>query len=188
MVLSDTTNVPTAKRTEKLKTVMSKALAESRKVIDEAVVKDIYGELATPELNELIGEVLDGVTDRAEKEFGTILENYGVNDKLLRLEEIVEECKSASASTAPSTTPVQNFAALLPDGVTPQDVLRMNAHEMKLAERERLIAEITALEQEGKDVEGEIEEGKKALAAKMQDIERQRMNLQKTADLCTMTA
>ena len=72
---------------------MSKALAESRKVIDEAVVKDIYGELATPELNELIGEVLDGVTDRAEKEFGTILENYGVNDKLLRLEEIVEECK-----------------------------------------------------------------------------------------------
>ena len=121
--------------------------------------------------------------------------------------------QSASASTAPSTTPVQNFAALLPDGVTPQDVLRMNAHEMKLAERERLIAEITALEQEGKDVEGEvrsrqllsppepdrysnprstppaqIEEGKKALAAKMQDIERQRMNLQKTADLCTMTA
>ena len=72
--------------------------------------------------------------------------------------------------------------------MTPQDVLRMNTHERKLAERERLIAEIAALDKANDAVVGEIEDGKKQLAVKLQEIETQRLEMQKTADICTMSS
>ncbi|GMI40259.1 hypothetical protein TrCOL_g11547 [Triparma columacea] len=179
--LSDSTNMPEAVRTNKLKTVMGKALAETRKVINEDVVKSIYGDLATPELTELVTSVMDGVNERVSVEFDSIVASHDINKKLLKLEELIEKAGTENGQTINNAA----FASLLPDGVTPQDVLRMNTHEMKLAERERLIA---ALDKANDAVVGEIEDGKKQLAVKLQEIETQRLEMQKTADICTMSS
>ena len=162
---------------------MKKALTESRRVIDSGVINRIYGDLSSPELTELIDNVLDGVTERVDKEvssaaqnsttiishathrphpqFESILENHDLNNKLLRLEQIVDESQAMNNDKETAAVPPTTFASLLPDGVTPQDVLRMNAHNLKLSERERLISEIASLEEEGRSIEAEIEEGKK---------------------------
>jgi len=203
---------------------MTKALSESRKVVNDDVIKSIYGDLATPELTELVTQVMDGVSDRVSVEFDSILASHDVDNKLQKLEEVrhcsgggdiavsslvclplaFHRCpphaslspppphpsqliKKAGASDAPSGKN-EAFASLLPDGVTPHDVLRMNTHEMKLAERERLLAEIASLDKANDAVVAEIEDGKKQLASKLQDIESQRLEMQKTADICTMSS
>ena len=167
---------------------MKKALSESRKAVDASVINKIYGDLSSPELTELIDDVLDQVTDKVSKEFDTIVENHGLNEKLVRLESCVAECQSVDANASASSAPPRPVASLLPDGVTPQDVLRSSAHALKLGERDRLLASLASLNAEGAALAASIDDGKRSLAAKMQDIERQRMEMQKTADLCTMTA
>lgn len=67
---------------------MGKALAETRKVINEDVVKSIYGDLATPELTELVTSVMDGVNERVSVEFDSIVASHDINKKLLKLEEV----------------------------------------------------------------------------------------------------
>ena len=64
----------------------------------------------------------------------------------------------------------------------PQDVLRSSAHALKLAERDRLLASLAALNAEGA-ANGVNRRRQEEPRGEMQVIERQRMEMQKTADL-----
>ena len=94
---------------------MKKALSESRKAVDASVINKIYGDLSSPELTELIDDVLDQVTDKVSKEFDTIVENHGLNEKLVRLESCVAECQSVDANASASSAPPRPVASLLPN-------------------------------------------------------------------------
>ena len=68
----------------------------------------------------------------------------------------------------------------LPEGVSPADVLRMNAYELKLAEKVRLEGEIQQLATSNESIEKELKESTQLIGDKLKIIEEQRKKMQLT--------
>jgi hypothetical protein len=164
---------------------MDKALAESCNKIDGPAIKAIYGDLASDNLTQLITEVLSQVSDRVKAEFDTILDSHDVNNKMLRLDELIAEASGETVPDNKAAPPV--FSDLLPNGVTPADVLRLHAYEMKTAEKARILAELAAVDASSSEISKEIASETKNIQSKLEVIEEQRRRMQQTADLCAMS-
>ncbi len=185
---------------------MKKALEESERAVDSSHASSVYGSNYTPQLASLIETVLHGVSDRVYTEFEQICGRYGVDAKLRRLEQLLEEARAQGVNEAvaraaaeqeeleqegrkrgrgaqlqvarPSTT----TTVQLPEGVTPADVLRFQAYDLKMRELEKLEKEVGSLEEFNRAAIRENEDIRRMIESKVRNIEAQRLALAKTAE------
>ena len=163
---------------------MNKALSESTNAITPELVKEVYPEnLYTPRLQSLVDQMLSQISVQTEQEFETILESKGLNDRLLNLEKLILDARSNNDG---NNSTVEDAVELLPSGITPQDVLRYTMHQLKIQEKERLMAECKAVETENVAVSRKIGEGKRRIEEKLRLLDEKRREIRKTADVCTM--
>ena len=183
---------------------MRKALEESEKAISADHVSSIYGKNYTPQLSSLVQTVVKGVSNRVYTEFEQIVDRYNVDAKLQRLEQLLEEAKAASVAKAAeeaaalakssdkkrkgeatamqAARPSVSSTQLLPDGVTPADVLKFQSHDLKLREVSKLEREIQSMEEFNRSALKDNEELRKMIENKVTNIEKQRQVLAKTAE------
>lgn len=168
---------------------MKKALSESINSISPSTLSSIYPpEVLTPSLESLINRMLEQISVRTLAEFEQILESKGMNERLVKLESLILEAAASSGdgNSQFSSTNATNLVDLLPEGISPQDVLRFTMHKLKLQEQARLLQECEQVEAENDQIAREIELGKKQIEKKLESIEDKRRMMQKSADVCTM--
>ena len=90
---------------------------------------------ATPQLGELFDEIYPQIEQQMRsgitEEFELLAKQNKINEKLLALEELLEAAENVGVAEAPP------IVRPLPEGMTPEDVLRRQTHELKQRELER---------------------------------------------------
>ena len=126
--------------------------------------------------------------ERVIDEYAKICEEHGLNEKFKTLQEIIDGSKENGSgggnSEGEGGKGKRSPYASLPEGVTVQDVVLACNHEVKLRERDRLLAQVASLQRGNDAVRMEIGEGRGKLEEVMGRLEGDRRRVVGTAEVC----
>uniref|UniRef100_A0A6U3ZXU4 Uncharacterized protein n=1 Tax=Ditylum brightwellii TaxID=49249 RepID=A0A6U3ZXU4_9STRA len=200
--------MPEAKRYKCLVDAIHKALSESRKSFDTRLAVALcYGENAsifagggdggeddaTEILANLIDDVLERTNERVRNDIQNFLKNERVNEKLLKIEDIIDTYDKEEQQHAEAEESDRQSArdaagqSKLPIGVTPDDILIYNSYQIKLKQKKQLLAQIASVEAEKEVIERQIEKGRNAILKATEEVTEKSNNIGRTADICSFS-
>lgn len=193
---------------------IDKALTESRSKLDaRAAVRECYGDdcaiFADEDtsgagtsggrsggeevLAELVDNVIENANDRLRSEIEGILRTGDVGAKLRLLDTLLDQYakRDREAKVAEETDKNSALAAAematLPSGIGPEDVLTYHAHQIKVQERDALLAELASVEADNGALRKQIDRGKALIGQTVKDMEDKGRIMEKTADIGTFS-
>jgi len=135
------------------------ALAQVHRHINSDAVKPCFRHLKDPKLvaaaEDLTAQMMVQVADNVKSEFEQIMSEYNLNERMLALDEIERRARAAAASEG-GDGGGGDGVWVLPEDVSPTDVLRVLAVRSLRAERERLEAELAKKEAEARALRGAV--------------------------------
>mmetsp|Transcript_19974 Transcript_19974/g.46183 ORF Transcript_19974/g.46183 Transcript_19974/m.46183 type:complete len:177 (-) Transcript_19974:373-903(-) len=171
-----------ARRYTRLRLVMEKVLVTSTSESQREDMKSVFSDMfeAHPHLGDLFDEIYPQIEQQMRsgitEEFELLAKQNEINEKLLALEELLEAAENGGVAEAPPTV------RPLPEGMTPEDVLRRQTHELKQRELESLLAEQSGLEEDNRELKAAIQEQDSQMDASTQELNDIRSQVQAAAE------
>lgn len=196
------TVITSSKRFERVLVTMEKVLSSARAQMDvNSILRDCYGDdlaiFARSEGDNTLRTVLENLLDRVREEvlngMKESLRERKVESQLLRLERIVQQLDHEEALRKQEDEWDKESAhqalqqAALPKGVTgPDDLIVCAAYKKMVEERDAMLAEIAAVEEETARLEAQRAEQAPRFQEHIDHLQRAAKELEKSADLCSM--
>jgi DNA gyrase/topoisomerase IV subunit A len=183
---------------------IDQTLARSRKSFStEDAIRDCYGDDASmfdegaSDSNNFLASAIDAMVDQVNtKVKSEMLEFLGeekIEERLNEIEGIIHELNNHDRIQKEADEEDRNSARAalegtkLPKDVQPEDILRYQNHRLLLAEREKLLAAISKIEEDvealDKRIEesgGQVDEGLKSLQVVKEDLQNSVLVLEKS--------
>lgn len=186
-------------RYNKLLAVIDKALQQSRNSFDfSSAITECYGDDAkifgAATLAKLLESLVERVNDSAKSEILDTLKKEGVEAKLLHVEQLIQtleqeahEFREMEKKDKSSATDALEKAKL-PQGLSPEDIVKHRAFQIMKQERDGLDAELVSLQEETKRMEQQIAQAESSVQTKLAQVEDTGAKLERTADACSFVS
>ena len=141
-------------------------------------------------LTTLVQSTIEKLNDRLNKDIQSLLRKEGVDDLFLKLEYILNELNRENREKLQKdeldkkvTIKAVKMVSSLP--TNPEDLVKHQAYAAKMEERDKLLAEISALEQENDDMMSQVDTINSSLRNEMPSLKDMEEEFSKVADFCT---
>jgi hypothetical protein len=184
----------TSVRYQRLLECISKALEKCRHQIDiDQAIQMFYGE---GDGNEVFCTMLDGILDQFHTEVIIDMRNFfqkeKIEEELLKLEAIIRKVDYDLASKEEASINDKESAivalknAKLPEKMSPQDLIRYQSYQHLMLEKKRIEEEINVAEREISRLASARDEYLEITDGHVQEMQSVKMELEQSADLCSM--
>jgi hypothetical protein len=185
-------------RYQRLLLVLNKALARSKSQLDlRQIVQECYGDDASIFQDDaLLESLLDNMLDKAHKrvvdQMSELLQQRGIEQKLVRLEKVVTQLEQQAIQerrlqeSAKAATRQACQDALLPSGLSPTDMLSYQSHQMLLQEEAELQRQIAQEEQAIEELETSKQQLSTHVQTRVRELQETGRELERSADMCSM--
>jgi hypothetical protein len=182
---------------------LEKALQTSRQKFDaEAAIREVYGDDAAifgdddnnGMLRSVLDSMLESVHDKVSTQMKTFLQEKDVEKQLSLLDAIIFKLEQQDADREKAESRDKHSArqaledAKLPKGLSPIDMINRKACEKLQQEKEDVLAELAAIEQEIESLEAERQDRTTAMQRTLQTVQAFGKELEKSADKCSMVS
>lgn len=190
-------------RYQRLLSVLEKALQTSRQKFDaEAAIREVYGDDAAifgdddnnGMLRSVLDSMLESVHDKVSTQMKTFLQEKDVEKQLSLLDAIIFKLEQQDADREKAESRDKHSArqaledAKLPKGLSPIDMINRKACEKLQQEKEDVLAELAAIEEEIEGLEAERQDRTTTMQRTLQTVQAFGKELEKSADKCSMVS
>jgi preprotein translocase subunit SecD len=197
-------------RYQRLLEVMDKVMTFSKSQFDvDKAVKECYGDDASifaqsdsnngssgsdNMLQAVLDDLLSSAQDQVAEEMRKQLKELNVEDKLLKLEKIIqqleqEEIQQRQAEDDDKQSARQALEQVrLPKGLSPTDIVNYQAFQTMKKEKDAMLEEIATVEREIEQLNAKKEERSRQMEERMSVMKTAGRELEKSADFCSMVA
>lgn len=194
-------------RYERLLQVAEKAMLQSRSKFDiERAIREFYGDDASlfvdgnnneekkddNVLHTVLKSMLDRIHEGVKDDFASSMKDKNVEAQLLKLEQKIFRIEHAAAMERSADEKDKALAqealssTILPDGVSPRDVVSYQQYQKMLAEKAALEEQIVAVEAAVEQLEDQKRQRSSAVDSRLETMKVAERALEKSADICSM--
>ena len=195
-IMATTTTYEEKSRYDRLMKLVDMGFQKSRQGLDTAsLVEESYGQDAygsTELLYGVVNSMLDKVDETAKRELKEFLDQQGIPNRLERVEAIVNKLVQQELAVAQDEKEDAESSqemlgqALLPPGISLEDVLLYNAYQSQMEQKKTLEETLQSVKEENQALEQEIAATQTTIGDHVQELQKVARTLEKSADGSSM--